>query len=105
MSPSLATKYRGVALLLLRLGVGLIFVVAGWDKLMDISGPQAFFADLGIPLAGLMAWVVAIVEFVGGLMVLYLIIITYLGSSGLHVIIAVWRACLSAGSSSAQSDK
>jgi len=70
MSPSHATPYRGVALLLLRLGVGLIFVVAGWDKLMDISGPQAFFADIGIPLAGLMAWVVAIVEFVGGLMVL-----------------------------------
>jgi len=70
MNHAIATKYRGVALLLLRLGVGLIFIVAGWDKLMDISGPQAMFADLGIPLAGLMAWVVAIVEFVGGLMVL-----------------------------------
>jgi len=65
------SKYSDLALLLLRLGVGLIFVVAGWGKLTGIEGVQEFFGNLGIPMAGIMAWVVAIVEFVGGLMVLF----------------------------------
>lgn len=59
-----------IGLLLLRIGVGVIFIVAGWGKLTGIEGVQGFFGDLGIPMAGLMAWVVAIVEFVGGIMVL-----------------------------------
>ena len=63
-------KYHDLALLLLRIGVGVVFIVAGWGKLTGIEGVQGFFGDLGIPLAGMMAWVVAIVEFVGGLMVL-----------------------------------
>lgn len=70
MNQTNLAKYRGLALLLLRLGVGIIFVVAGWGKLTGMEGVQGMFADLGIPLAGLMAWVVALVEFVGGLMVL-----------------------------------
>lgn len=64
------SKYNGIALLLLRIGVGLIFIVAGWGKLTGIEGVQGFFGNLGIPLPGIMAWVVAIVEFFGGLMVL-----------------------------------
>lgn len=61
---------KDIALLLLRLGVGIIFIVAGWGKITGIEGTQAFFGDIGIPLSGLMAWVVAIVEFVGGILVL-----------------------------------
>lgn len=64
-------KYHDVALLLLRIGVGVIFIVAGWGKLTGIEGTQGFFGNLGIPLFGLMAWVVAIIEFFGGLMVLF----------------------------------
>lgn len=64
-------KYHDVALLLLRIGVGIVFIVAGWGKLTGIEGTQGFFGNIGIPLAGLMAWVVAIIEFFGGLMVLF----------------------------------
>lgn len=63
-------KFNDLAPLLLRIGVGIIFIVAGWGKLTGIEGVQGFFGDLGIPLPGLMAWVVAITEFFGGLMVL-----------------------------------
>lgn len=63
-------KNRDLALLLLRIGVGLIFVIAGWGKLTGIEGVQQFFGNVGIPLASVMAWVVAIVEFAGGLMIL-----------------------------------
>jgi len=64
------SKYHDLALLLLRIGVGVVFIVAGWGKLTGIEGTQDFFGGLGIPLPGMMAWVVAIVEFFGGLMVL-----------------------------------
>lgn len=63
-------KNKNVAVLLLRIGVGVIFIVAGWGKLTGIEGVQGFFGNIGIPLAGVMAWVVALVEFVGGIMVL-----------------------------------
>ncbi len=70
MAQSGLTKNYDIALLLIRIGVGIIFIVAGWGKLTGIEGAQAFFGDIGIPLAGVMAWVVAIVEFFGGIMVL-----------------------------------
>lgn len=63
-------NYYDWAPLLLRLGVGLIFVYAGWGKLTGIEGTTEFFGSLGIPMAGIMAWVVGLIEFVGGLMVL-----------------------------------
>ena len=64
-------KYVDLAPLLLRIGVGVIFIIAGWGKLNGIEGVQGFFGNIGIPLPGVMAWVVAIVEFVGGIMVLF----------------------------------
>lgn len=65
------SKYSDLALLLLRIGVGAIFIYHGWGKLTGIEGVQGFFGDIGIPLASVMAWVVAIVEFFGGIMVLF----------------------------------
>lgn len=62
--------YHDVALLLLRIGVGLIFIVAGWGKLTGIENTAGFFDNIGIPMPLVMAWVVAIVEFAGGIMVL-----------------------------------
>jgi putative oxidoreductase len=65
-----SAKYHDLAILLLRIGVGIVFIHAGWGKLNGIEGTAGFFGNIGIPLPGIMAWVVAIVEFVGGLMVL-----------------------------------
>lgn len=70
MSNSGILKNNDLALLLLRLGVGVIFIVAGWGKLNGIEGTQNFFGNIGIPMPGIMAWVVALVEFLGGIMVL-----------------------------------
>lgn len=67
---SIENKYSDIALLLLRLGVGYIFIVHGWGKLTGIEGTAGFFGGLGIPMPVIMAWVVAIVEFFGGIMVL-----------------------------------
>lgn len=67
---NLDNKNGDLAILLLRIGVGIIFIVAGWGKLTGIEGVQGFFGNVGIPLPGIMAWVVALVEFFGGILVL-----------------------------------
>jgi putative oxidoreductase len=67
---SLDNKYSDIALLLLRLGVGIIFLVSGWGKLTGIEGVTGFFGNIGVPMPFIMAWVVALVEFFGGIMVL-----------------------------------
>ena len=71
MNMNSSDQNKDIALLLLRIGVGVIFILAGWGKLTGIEGTQGFFGSIGIPLPGLMAWVVALVEFVGGIMVLF----------------------------------
>jgi putative oxidoreductase len=53
-------------LLLLRLSVGVIFLVHGVLKLQDMAGTAGFFWAIGIPAPEVMSWVVALVESVGG---------------------------------------
>jgi putative oxidoreductase len=56
-----------VALTLLRIGVGAIFVAHGWQKLSDIQGTIAGFAHQGIPNPTLMVDLAILGEFFGGL--------------------------------------
>lgn len=70
MNSNNLSKNFDLALLLLRIGVAVVFLYHGWGKLTGIEGVQQFFGNIGIPLPGLMAWVVGIVEFIGGLLVL-----------------------------------
>jgi putative oxidoreductase len=53
-------------LLLLRVVVGVTFLMHGLDKLGDLAGAEQLFASLGIPAPGLMAPFVAVTETVGG---------------------------------------
>lgn len=63
-------KMKDIGLLALRIAVGIIFIKHGWDKWQDMAGTMRFFDNLGIPLAGIAAYVVGTVELIGGLMVL-----------------------------------
>ncbi len=56
-----------VALTLLRIGVGAIFVAHGWQKLADIQGTAAMFAHDGIPHANVMVYLAILGELFGGL--------------------------------------
>jgi len=60
-------KFRAYAPLILRLAVGAIFIVHGYQKLTGLEGFTGFVASLGIPAAGLVAILVAILEFFGGI--------------------------------------
>lgn len=79
---------KNVGLLLLRVAVGVIFMYQGYGKLTNIDGTTAFFGSLGIPMASVMAYVVGIVEMVGGAMVL-LGVFTMYSSIALAVVLLV----------------
>ena len=53
-----------------RLTLAQVFIVAGLGKLRNIDQPTAFFTQLGIPFPLANAWLVAVVEFVGGICLL-----------------------------------
>ena len=56
-------------LAILRVVPGIAMAIHGWSKLScGVGGVAGFFGSLGIPAPGLMAWVVTIVELVGGIL-------------------------------------
>ncbi|MFI6901737.1 DoxX family protein [Nonomuraea sp. NPDC050394] len=60
-------QVRPIVLLLARIAIGAIFLVHGLVKFTGgIGGTTAFFEQIGIPLPGLAAPVVAVVEVLGG---------------------------------------
>ena len=64
-----SARLRGFGLLVLRIVVGVTFFAHGWLKFhgMGMPGTTGFFTSLGIPNAALMAWVVVLVEMLGGI--------------------------------------
>lgn len=76
MVDSLVPPSVDLGLLVLRLATGLVFLPHGWLKL-NPNGPMkgpggvaAWFKQLGIPLPGLLAWVVALLETAGALLLI-----------------------------------
>jgi len=63
-----AGKWGSFAPLVLRLVVGTIFIVHGYQKLTGLEGYTGYLTSLGVPLAGLFAVIVMIVEFFGGIL-------------------------------------
>lgn len=63
-------RRRDWGLAVLRVIVGIVFFMHGWQKFFDngIAGVAGFFGSLGIPLPGLAAPLVATLETVGGAM-------------------------------------
>jgi putative oxidoreductase len=65
-----STTLPSAGLLVLRVVVGVTFLVHGLDKLVDLTSAEQFFASLGIPAPGLTAPFVAITETVGGVLLI-----------------------------------
>ncbi|MBK0421143.1 DoxX family protein [Leucobacter sp. CSA2] len=64
------TTRISLGLLILRVAAGVIFAAHGGQKLFEftIPGTTASFEDMGVPAAGLIAPAIAILEFVGGIL-------------------------------------
>jgi len=63
-------KNPSLGLLVMRIVIAIIFVTHGVMKLGAIDQTVGFFASVGIPMASVMAWVVALLEVIGGIMIL-----------------------------------
>ena len=63
---ALLDKQRGIALLLARLAVGLVFMSTGWGKIHSVAKVTEFFASLHIPAPGFHAVVVGWSELLCG---------------------------------------
>ena len=62
--------WSGVALLLLRVFYGALFVVHGWPKVRDIIGNAKNFEGMGFRPGLLWGTIVALLEFFGGLAII-----------------------------------
>lgn len=70
MLEALFVPYADLAMLALRVVIGIILIVHGYAKLFARNGPRAtgeMFRQIGVPAPALLALVVGIVEFAGGL--------------------------------------
>ncbi|MFT4343122.1 MAG: DoxX family protein [Candidatus Woesearchaeota archaeon] len=63
-------EQSAIGAFVLRIAVGLIFLVAGFGKLMNPAMPTGMLEGLGFPMAAMFAWVLIIVEIGGGAMLL-----------------------------------
>nr|WP_269329524.1 DoxX family protein [Kineosporia babensis] len=59
---------RDVAVLIARVALGVIFIAHGWQKFSEwgMSGTAGSFEQMGVPAPTVSAWFAAIVELVGG---------------------------------------
>ncbi len=57
-----------LGLLLVRVGLGLVFIAHGWAKIAGMEDTVGFFASIG--LSAFWAYLVAYVEFIGGIAML-----------------------------------
>jgi putative oxidoreductase len=52
-----------------RLFLAFLFVVAGWGKVNGIEGTAGYMASVGIPLAGILVYLVILTELGGGILI------------------------------------
>lgn len=83
--------------LIMRVVLGIIFVFHGVDKFqMGLSNVEAWFSSMGIP--GFLAYVVAVIELVGGIMLIVGLFTRYVSVLLVVILIgAIVTAKLSAG--------
>lgn len=58
------------AMLVGRILLALIFLVAGWRKLMGVAGTAGYFTKLGLPMPEVLAWVAIAIELGGAILLI-----------------------------------
>lgn len=70
LSDAQRTMLQTKGVVLGRILVGLLFVIGGLGMLMDPTGTAGYFSSIGVPMAGILVWVVIAVKVLGGAMVI-----------------------------------
>jgi len=65
-------KYKDQGIFILRLVLGIVFIVHGWVKLfvVGVSGVGGFLGNMGIPFSLAAGTAVSVLEFAGGIMLI-----------------------------------
>ena len=79
MLKPMGEKLVPIALLVLRVIVGLVFILMGYPKLTNLAGTTTFFAGLGIPAPGAFALFIGLLETVGGVALILGIAVRWFG--------------------------
>ena len=67
---ALASRNLDFALLGLRIGLGVLFILAGWAKVSHVAGIVGLWQKLHLPLPHVFGPIHAVVEFGGGILVI-----------------------------------
>jgi putative oxidoreductase len=67
---SSASSYRDQALLVARILLGVLFLIAAYNKMTGLGGTTGYFGKLGVPAPNVMAVVVLIFELAVGILLL-----------------------------------
>ncbi|KFB11004.1 DoxX family protein [Nitratireductor basaltis] len=54
-----------------RILLAIIFVMSGFTKLTNIGGTAGYFGSIGLPMPMITAWLVALLELLGGLAIVF----------------------------------
>jgi putative oxidoreductase len=63
---TLSPTSKNLALLVIRIIIGGIFIYTGWMKIADMTSTVGYFASMGIP--AFLAYIVGYAEFIGGIL-------------------------------------
>lgn len=88
-----------VGLAILRVTLGVIFLTHGLPKIMGgVGGFEGMLGEMGVPLAGIMAWVVTLLEVGGGLALIAGFLVTAFSLLlSFHMLMGIFLVHLSAG--------
>lgn len=70
MNWNASNKCANWGLLALRVAVGVVFVYHGWMKLTSMDMTVGMMQGIGLPIPAFWAWLVALLEFVGGIAII-----------------------------------
>ncbi len=76
--------YQGLALFLLRVVLGITFVVHGFPKIANLARTRKNFASMGVPVPALASLYAAVAESLGGML---MIVGFYTGWAGIALIV------------------
>jgi putative oxidoreductase len=99
MLETIFAPYHDWGLLILRIGLAIVFIAHGWPKLnpnspmKGVTGMTGFLKQMGVPMPTFFAWVVALLETVGSVLLILGLGTRIIALGGvINMAMAIWLA-------------